>query len=241
MHLLRVGPGHIPAAANGHQLDKAHVQGRAAPGQLGQGDPLAAVLPGGYAIHLYFQARGIPGGLQSGQGPGQLVPAGDGLIYLGLPGIQADVHPVQSRLHQTGQLVGEQNSIGGQPHPTNPWDGLQSRHQVRQVPADQGLAPGDTHPVDAQSGQRPDDLQHLLVGQYLVMGHRSHALLRHAIAAAQVAPVRHRQAQIVDVSSPAVGHVCSSSRRYWPDCPPSLYTRWMSDSSIPRSMALHMS
>lgn len=64
--------------------------------------------------------------------------------------------------------------------------------------AHQRLAAREANRADAEPGGHGHQPLDLLDAQDLVMGHRAHALLGHAVDAAEIAAIRQRYAQIID-------------------------------------------
>ena len=140
--------------------------------------------------------------------------------FVAVERVEADVHPVEPGV---AQLVGEQaerGAVGGDrrgrasarrtARPTWPgtrsWASLCDEH--RQVGADGGLAAGEAQAVDLEAldedaGQPLD----LLEREHLAARQPLHALLRHAVRAAEVAAVGDRDAQVADRAPERVDQV----------------------------------
>ena len=73
------------------------------------------------------------------------------------------------------------------------------------VLADQGLAAGDLKAVDAQLQRSFTDDHHFLITQDRIMAD-AFDVIRHAVAAAKVAAVRQRQAEIINGPPPSILH-----------------------------------
>jgi hypothetical protein len=78
------------------------------------------------------------------------------------------------------------------------------RHQPRELATHERLAAGQPDVGDAHRGQQPDQPLDLLEVQDLVALEPRQPLRRHAVLAAEVAAVRHRDAQIGDLASVTV-------------------------------------
>src|SRR5437879_8235016 len=133
-------------------------------------------------------------------------------------------HPVQASVVERLRLLRQQDAVGSQGEVLDPGIAPEHAHQSRQVLAQQGLAAGQAHLVHAElredAGQRVDLLEREdgLARQPGVL------LLRHAVLAAQVAPVRDRNAQAAERPAEGVGdgrhlaaereraHGCSSTQ-----------------------------
>ena len=75
-------------------------------------------------------------------------------------------------------------------------EGRDPAHDVDQAAAQQRLATGEPHLGDPEADHETDDAHQLVVGEHLGLGEPVQALGRHAVGAAQVAPVGDRHAQV---------------------------------------------
>ena len=75
-------------------------------------------------------------------------------------------------------------------------EGGDTGHELDEGPAQQGLTTRQAHLRDAVTDEEPDEPEHLLVGQHLGLRHPGQTLSGHAVGAAQVAAVGHRDAQV---------------------------------------------
>jgi hypothetical protein len=96
---------------------------------------------------------------------------------------------------QPGQL----GAVGGDGQLVEPVTHLaaQSAYQLDHVAPNQRLAPGEADLGDPTLDEAERELVQLFEAQHFLAREEGH-LLRHAIGAAQVAAIRHRQAQIGD-------------------------------------------
>ena len=105
-------------------------------------------------------------------------------------------------------MLGQEGAVGGQGQlvqgPAGQVPG-QALDQLHEAPADQGLAPRQAQLAHPQSDKGGGDPVQFLYGQDLGLGQEDH-VLGHAVDAAQVAPVRHRDAQIADRPAERVLH-----------------------------------
>ena len=144
--------------------------------------------------------HGIEPGLLRGQDPL------DHLLEAGPPGqlleavrvhrIQADVDPPQPRVPERLRQRGQQDAVGRQADVLDARDRGDLRDQPRQVAADQRLAPGQPDLVDPQRHHDPHEPLDLLEAQELAP-RQELRILRHAVDAADVAPIRHADPQVV--------------------------------------------
>jgi hypothetical protein len=80
----------------------------------------------------------------------------------------------------------------------------QGGHEIDHVAPNQGLAARETKPPDAKVNEGGAESVELLKGQNLGPGQEAH-VLGHAIAAAKVAPIGHRDPHIADEPTKRVG------------------------------------
>ena len=194
--------------ADGHELDEADVPG-VIPGQAGQLRQLVLVdaLQQDRVEADPVKARSLGGG-DARQDPVQLPAPGQGPVALRAEAVQADVQPVQARGPQGSGKLREQGPVGGhgQLLQTGGLQGRQPLHEAHDPPADQGLAAGEPDLPDPQRHEGGGQLRQLLQGADLPVAPLADPLRGHAVGAAEVAELRHGQAQIVDGPSEGVGH-----------------------------------
>ena len=133
------------------------------------------------------------------------------MVLAVVQGVQAYVHGVQPRRRQGVQLRPQQNAVGGQRYLAGAGQGFQRRHQGGYFPPHQRFAPRQFKGIDAAGKGGFGDLYDLLIPQNLLVGPQGHPLGGHAVAAAQVAPVGQRDAQVADGAPVAVGHGAASA------------------------------
>ena len=158
------------------------------------------------------------------------------------PGQRAMIGAVYKICTEGGQLLCQQHGVGGQGDPADARSLFKPGNQLRHVLAHQRLATGDPHGIHPAPGKQSGKAQEFFVGQDILPFQLVHAV-RHTVAAAQVAQIGHRQAQIMDLalvtikhSRPPPGYSGRSFRRSFPPdgsrpvpCPyPRLctYRRW---------------
>jgi hypothetical protein len=105
-------------------------------------------------------------------------------------------------------LVGQEHPVGGHREILDSRFRRQEPDQLRQVAADQRLASGQAHAVDSQAGEDVDQKTHLFEVEDVRPGKPDVVLLRHAVLAPQVAPIRHRNPKIPERATEGVenGH-----------------------------------
>ncbi len=127
-----------------------------------------------------------------------------------------DVQPAQTGVIQRASLLGQQHAVGGHRQVLNSGNGDQLLDQPGQILPHQRLAAGDAQLVDPQSGRYSRETLDLLERQNFPAIHKLDIVLRHAIKAADIAAVRHTDAQIVVRASEGVdqggGHGKASIR-----------------------------
>ena len=92
--------------------------------------------------------------------------------------------------------LGQEHAVGRHGEVPDPAAGREHRHELRQVPPDEGLASRQADPVDAQVREDSDEPGDLLEVEDVLPRQPGVVLLRHAVSAAQVAPVGDREAQV---------------------------------------------
>ena len=143
--------------------------------------------------------RGEPGirrSLETEFDVGESVPSREPREGLGVDRVEADVDPVQTR---AGEALGdalEAHPVGRHRDPRARLERGDAGHEVDEGSSQQGLAAGQAHLRDAVTDEEPDEPEHLLVGEHLRLRHPGQALGGHAVGAAQVAAVGHRDAQV---------------------------------------------
>ena len=125
---------------------------------------------------------------------------------LPVQGVQADVDTVDTGFQQLGQLLGQQDAVGGQGDSFDAGDGPDGRHQLVELGPHQGFAAGETNMGDAQGGELLHQPGDLFIGENGAVGETLHARLRHTVDAPEVAAVRDGNPQIVDVPLKLVQH-----------------------------------
>src|SRR5206468_3346669 len=76
--------------------------------------------------------------------------------------------------------------------------GAKHRHQAPELRTDRRLAAGEPYPSQAERGQLAHRLGDLLVREDVALRQPGQALERHAVPAAEVAPVGDRDAEVLD-------------------------------------------
>jgi hypothetical protein len=119
-----------------------------------------------------------------------------------------DVQPAQSRVVQFAGLIGQQHAVGGERQVRNAFEGGQLAHQRRQIFSHQRLASGDAQLSDAQSHRDANEPLDFFKGQNLLPRLELHVGFRHAVKAADVAAIRHAEAQTVVKAAESVDQRC---------------------------------
>jgi len=126
--------------------------------------------------------------------------------------VQADRHARQPGVAQGACLLGQQRAIGRERNLHGPAvQGPEARQPLDQRfdPApQQRLAPGQADLADTQLCKRLREREHLVQRHALVRRQerivRAEGFARHAIGAAEIALVDHRQAQVAQRSAPGI-------------------------------------
>src|SRR5215207_4285910 len=183
----------VAIGVQGHELDPADdVAGPAPP--LGKLDDVV-LAEAAYPERVHLDRPDARMFLQLGQPRQHLIQgraAGDLMELLVLQGVQADVDPGQAGLGQRpGQLL-EQEAVGRQTQAGGALDLGEVAHQVRQARSQGWLAAGQPQLADAERHRDPRQSPDLLEREQPLAGEPGHPLFRHAVGAAEVAAVRHR-------------------------------------------------
>ncbi len=191
----------VVAVAHVHELDETHDM-PAATEALHQRDHLALV---DAALDDGIDLQPLEAGRHRGVDAGQHLAdpaASSGHLgeHLRIQRIQADGDAPQAGLVQGLRLLGEQHAVGGQRDVLQARNDGQPAHQFGQALAQQGLTAREPEFAHAQSHEGAHQGLDLVEGKAL-RGVRAvvfgHAVRRHAVAAAEVAGVDDRQAQVV--------------------------------------------
>ena len=98
---------------------------------------------------------------------------------------------MQSRRAQSFALLGKQNAIRCKRKIANARIGREHSNKLRKIAPQQRLAPRESHVFDAQRGKHLNQPRDFLERQQFLPRQPDVLLLRHAVVAAQVAPVGH--------------------------------------------------
>ena len=214
-----LGPVPRAGGVEGHELDEAHADAGVAP-QVGDVDDLVVVhAPLDDAVDLHRVEARLLRGVDAVEHPLQVVAAGDGEEALAAERVERDVDAVEAGVAQLvgqqaeGGAVGGDREVGllpgqrrvgrrGQPQAG------QLRHEHRQVGPHGRLAAGEADAVDVEAlHEDPGQALDLLEGEQVLPGQPRHALGRHAVRAAEVAPVGDRDPQVADGTAEGVDQV----------------------------------
>ncbi len=110
--------------------------------------------------------------------------------------VQADVDAPQSRIEERLSLIRQKDAVGRQADVLDAGNGGEHAHQPVEVPAHERFAAGQANLVDAQRSGDPDEVRDFLESEQFRAVHE-HNFFRHAVGAAQVAPVRDADAEVV--------------------------------------------
>jgi hypothetical protein len=186
-----------------HELDEPDLVVRRS-GQLTEAQHLAlGEVAHRDRIHLdgpHLRERGDR--LQPTHHLGQGVPAGDPEERVSGQRVHRHVEPIHPRLHQRAGIALEQVAVRGDRDLAEALGAAQHRDQLGELPADQWLAPGQPQIADAHRREQPNQPLDLLEGQDLGAIEPGEPVGWHAVLAAEVAAIHHRDAQVLD--QPAV-------------------------------------
>ncbi len=140
----------------------------------------------------------------------------DRLERLVVERVEADRDAAEAGVGERPGLAREQQAVGGQRNVVDSVDPGKHRDKPLEVAAQQRLAAGQPQLVDSLRRQHARQPRDLLEAQQLAAGqeHMARAvdLTRHAVAAAQVAAICHRDAQVTQRPIEQVEHAPGSTR-----------------------------
>src|SRR5262249_33869000 len=110
--------------------------------------------------------------------------------------IKADVYAAQAGFVKNPRLLGEQDAVRGQAHIANAGNLAQHLYQPVQIAAHERLAASQANLIDTQRRADLNKTRDFLEGEQFLAVHENHFFF-HAVAAAQVAPVRDANAKVV--------------------------------------------
>ena len=201
-----------------HVLDVAQDEARVArPARHRDDRGLVDAAPD-HHVDLDRRQAGGAGGRDPVEHPGQgHVDAAHGAEDRVVEGVEADRDPVQPGVGERGGQRPERRSVGGKREVSHALDHGQLADQVRQVPAHRRLAPGDPELLHAETDEDAGQPRDLLVAQDL--GSRQERevaaedLRGHAVGAAEVAAVGHRDPEVTRKAAQPVARRPSGALR----------------------------
>ena len=226
------------SAANRHHLNKPHMD-RILPGKLRHSAYVLLFRSQRNAVDLYRDFGILQRFLNALQGFFQKIPSCDIAETFSVKSVETDVDPVHSRGGQTLHLLPQKSSVCGNRYFPDPRNLFYLSGQFRKTAVQKRLSSCKLDLGNAKPGHYSYDPQDLLLSEKQGTVHQLHPIFRHTVDTAKIAPVRHRDPQIINFSSHTVYH--DSSKRKSPLFPPVFSTRWISDITICLSIALHMS
>jgi len=208
-------PGQLSHVTDGHQFDETHV-----PGTLNRQarevlDFVVVRAAQHDDVDLDRRETRCLGRDRSRDRVEAKVTSCDRRDSLGTQRVRAHVHAIEASLPKRPRHLRELRAVGRQRDVLDFRNGLELANQRLEIGTDGRLTAGDSKASQAQRRQLPDDFGDLLVRQDLGLRQPLQPFLRHAIHAAEVAPIRHRDTQVLDAPSPLVAqsrHDGTSSR-----------------------------
>ena len=190
-----------------HELDEAHGEVTVAR-KLGQGPQLVIVHAADeHTVDLGVGKACVVGRLKAGQRVSKRSATRDGLVARGVERIQAHVEAREPRTPQAGRNGREQRGVGGHVHFVDARHGCDHAHQINDATSHQGFSARETHLAHTQRCRRSYNVAHLLEGEDVGVREHGHAVIWHAVYAAAVTAVGHREAQVAYVASKLIAHV----------------------------------
>ena len=127
--------------------------------------------------------------------------------------VEREVHRIEARRPQRRDVALEQQCVRGHRQPLQPerLQPAEPRDEIVDVAAHQRLTPRDADLPHAQPHEESSQALDLLEREQVVLGQERHALRRHAVAAAQVALLDDRDAQVgMRAAEPVQQALCAS-------------------------------
>ena len=194
------------AHAHRHQLDEPHLPRLFCRQANKVADLIVIHAAEQHAVELdVLEARALRR-LDAAQRVFQLACARDLAVALRSERIKTDVQPVHAGCLQRRSQLFQPRAVRGQAKLLDPGDCAQHGAQLYDPAPDQRLAAGhaELRHAERRGGRR--EVPQLLKGAQLLVSALADALLRHAVAAAKVAKLRHRQPQITDIPAKCIFH-----------------------------------
>ena len=130
----------------------------------------------------------------------------------GIERVERDVDARETGILQIGRHLGEQYAIGRERNVLDSRRSGDLAYEVNHAFADEWLATCETHPANARLRRAAREVGDLLDAQDGLVRSERHALLGHAVYAAQIAAICQRDAQIVNLAPVIVLHVAPSKK-----------------------------
>ena len=193
--------------ARGHQLDEAHV-----PGPLArEGGEIRYLVVVGAPHQDDVQLDRLEPGVLCSREAGHHAcggprPPGERVDAFRTQRVQGHVQAANARgLERAGVLV-QEDGVSGEREVVDARDARDHAREGGHVAAHERLAARDAHAAQAERRHGADDARDLFVREQLVPAQPRQALLGHAVDTAEVALVRHRDAQVLDAAAEPVDH-----------------------------------
>jgi len=158
-HALSRKVAHV--RAGGHRLDETDVH-RLPLHQLHEGGQGRALESGGRAEHHVDFDGGKAGrerGIEAAAGGDEVAAAGDGRVYVGIEGIEADVDAHEARVGESSRTPREHLSVSGECQVLETRDAAETGHDVFEISAQQWLAASEANSAQPElnRGRRDGD------------------------------------------------------------------------------------
>ncbi len=191
----------------GHHFDKAHGNGTIAR-HFREGLHFIVVLAAHHDAVQFdrTEARGKCG-VDAVEHALQARPARDRFETIFAQRVERDVRAREARIDQASYLFGQEQTVGRERDVIDAGDRGDHRNQALEIFADQRLTAGEANAPDANLGRGAHDLGDFLIGEDLALVDPRQALFGHAVDAAQIAAVRHRDAEIRNRPMEGVGEL----------------------------------
>ena len=131
-------------------------------------------------------------------------PASDFLELASVECVEADVHPAEACVEQLLSLFTEQNAVRGEANVRDAFDPDEFLNQLMQISANERFSARESNFVDAERCDDAHESFDFLEAEEVGSIHELDVFSRHAIKAANVAAIRHADAQVVVNSAKAI-------------------------------------
>jgi len=196
----------VRRAADIHVFDEANL-GAPTLCEFEQLDELVLIDPADHhGVEFQAGERGRGGGVDPAEHGRMLGESRERLEPRGSQGIEAHRDAMEPRRAQPGGLVGQEHAVRRHREVTDVRILREPFDEVRQVPAQQRLAPRQAHPIDPDGGERAGEPVQFVIPQEVRARQPGVMRLGHAVLAPQIAAVGDGKPQAAGRAIEAVAY-----------------------------------